>query len=139
MDYSTSFYDDYGLMEIFVELEKHKNNPDYKIDMEKFQSQVAVYLQWVESIASLVERNVIDFYTIDNIIAYRFFLLVNNKQVQDTVLVKNADFYRGTYYLYDRWYNYELKRGLKMPLEETALHLSENYASILEQIKKGLH
>lgn len=133
MDYSKSFYNDYDLLDIFAELEKHNCNPEYQIDLEKYQAKIIVYLQWIESIASLIERNIIDFYTIDNIISYRFFLIVNNKQIQDAELVPYAEFYRGTYFLYDRWYKFEQKRGLEMPLEETALHLTKDYA---ENIKK---
>lgn len=134
MDYSKSFYNDYDLLDVFAELDKSNSDPDYKFDFEQYQAKIVVYLQWIESIASLIERKIIDFYTIDNIIAYRFFLIVNNKQVQENELIPNAEFYRGTYFLYDKWYKYEQKRGLKMPLEKTALHLTESYEENMKNI-----
>lgn len=139
MEYSKSFYNDYNLYDIFCELEKTSVNPDYKIDIEKFHNKIIVYLQWIESIASLLERNIIDFYTIDNIFSYRFFIIVNNAEVQKHELAKYSEYYRGTYYLYDRWYKYELKRGLEIPLIETGLHLSENYEQNIEFIKKKIN
>ena len=134
MDYSKSFYNDYDLYDVFEELEKTSVDPSYKTNLNKYHSKIVVYLEWIESLASLIERNVIDLYTIDNVISYRFFLIVNNKYVQESELVKYAEFYRGTYYLYDRWYKYEIKRGLEIPLQETGLHLTANYDKTLEII-----
>lgn len=138
VEYSKSFYNDYDLFEVFAELDKHNTDPSYQFDFKKFQSKIVVYLEWVESLASLIERNTIDLYTIDNIMAYRFFLIVNNKQVQDGELIPNAMFYRGTYYLYDKWYDYEQKRGLEMPLASDGLHLTKGYQEIIQNIKSKI-
>lgn len=138
MDYSKSFYNDYDLADVFAELDKHNSDPNYTFDMKKYQSKLVSYLEWIESIASLVQSNVIDLYTIDNIMSYRFFIIVNNKQVQDAELVPNAEFYRGTYYLYDVWYKYEQKRGLAVPLSDTGLHLSKDYEENLAKVKKAI-
>lgn len=139
MDYSKSFYNDYDLLDIFAELEKHSDNPKYTFDYEKYQAKIIIYLQWIESIASLIERNIIDFYTIDNIISYRFFLIVNNPQVQENELIPWAEYYRGTYFLYEQWYKYELKRGLEMPLSETGLHLTADYNKNIEKIHSKIN
>ena len=134
-DYSKSFYNCYyDLFECFSELNKAVKDPNYEIDYNKYKSKIVVYLQWNESIASLVERKVLDLYTIDNVFAYRFFLVVNNPTIQKNLLVPRAKYYRGTYYLYDIWYQYEQKRGIKMPLDETALRLTEGYQENLKKI-----
>ncbi len=138
VEYSKSFYNDYDLFDVFAELDKHNSNPSYQFDFKKFQSKIVVYLEWIESLAALVERNTIDLYTIDNIMSYRFFLIVNNKQVQDGELLPNAKYYRGTYYLYDKWYNYEQQRGLEMPLASSGLHLTEGYQEIIQGIKSKI-
>ena len=70
----------------------------------------------------------------DNIMAYRFFIIVNNKQVQNNELVDYATNYRGTYYLYDKWFKYEKKRGLPVPLENEGLHLTKNYEENIKQV-----
>lgn len=135
MEYSKSFYNDYDLLDAFTELDKHNTDPSYQFDFKKFQPKIVVYLQWIESIASLIEQNTIDLYTIDNIMSYRFFIIVNNKQVQEGEIIPNASFYRGTYYLYDRWYKFEQERGLEIPLESDGLHLTKGYQEILGQTK----
>ncbi len=139
VEYSKSFYNDYDLLDIFAELDKHNSDPSYKFDFKKFQPKIVAYLQWVESLASLVEQNTIDLYTIDNIMSYRFFLIVNNKQVQDGELIPNAKFYRGTYYLYDRWFKFEQKRGLNIPLASDGLHLTKGYQENIVQTKKKIN
>lgn len=134
MDYSKSFYNDYDLYEVFSELNKCHDIPGYKFDYDKYSTKVMVYLDWIESISSLIERNVIDFYTIDNIMTYRFFIIVNNPVVQERELIPFSTYYRGTYYLYNRWHKYETQRELAMPLYETALHLSKGYDETLKNV-----
>jgi len=138
LEYSKSFYNEYNLLDIFSELDKVNPNKDYKFDFEKYQAKIVVYLEWIESLASLIERNVLDFYTIDNILSYRFFIIVNNKQVQDNELIPCSDYYRGVFYLYDLWYKFELKRNIAMPLFETALHLNKNYNEIIKKVNATL-
>lgn len=139
MDYSKSFYNcDYDLFECFSELEKYAENPSYKIDYDKYSAKIAVYLQWVEAIASLVERRTLDLYTIDNILSYRFFLIVNNPIVQQKELIPNAQFYRGTFYLYEKWHKFEMSRNIPMPLEATALHNVPIYNETIQHVIKHI-
>ncbi len=136
IDYSKSFYNCYyDLFECFSELKKHADDPQYRIDIKKYKSKLIVYLQWVEAIASLVERGVLDLYTVDNTLSYRFFLIVNNPDVQKYILIPRQQFYRGTFYLYEKWHKFEESRNLPMPLEETALKNVENYGDIIKEIK----
>ena len=134
MEYSKSFYNDYDLIDVFHELEKYSCDNNYRFDYDKYSAKIIAYLEWIESIASLLERGTIDFYTIDNTISYRFFVIVNNPQVQENELIKYDEYWRGTYWLYDHWYKYEMKRGLEMPLSETALHLTENYEQNVKHV-----
>ena len=136
IDYSKSFYNCYyDLYECFAELKKHADNPKYTIDYEKYKYKLKVYLQWVESIATLLERGILDLYTVDNILSYRFFIIVNNPEVQKNILIPDAKFYRGTFYLYDRWSKYEKSRELPIPLENTALGNIPGYNEIILEIK----
>ena len=138
-DYSKSFFNcDYDLVECFSELEKCAENKKYKLDYDKYAPKIAVYLQWVEAIASLVERRTINLYTIDNALSYRFFIIVNNPVVQQKELLPNAQFYRGTFYLYDKWYKFEQKRKLEMPLDNTALRHVANYDDLVKSVFHGL-
>lgn len=138
LDYNRSFYNDYQLGELFSELDKSNCDENYVIDYNKYRADIVKYFEWIETMASLVERNVIDLYMFDNIFAYRFFVIVNNKVAQENELIKYKEYYRGVYYLYDVWYKFETKRGLKMPLAENGLHLTEGYEETLEQIRQKL-
>ena len=135
MDYSKSFFNcDFDLYGCFSELEEYAEDTSYKFDYEKCSDKIVIYLHWIESIASLVERGSLDLYTIDNVLSYRFFILVNNPYVQKNELIPNAEFYRGTYYLYNRWYKFEQQRGIDMPLDETALRNIDGYNEILHRV-----
>ena len=85
-----------------------------------------------------MERDAIDLYTFDNVISYRFFIITNNKYVQENELVPEKKYYRGIYYLYDIWYKYEKKRGIAMPMEETSLCFTEGYGEFLQKVKTQL-
>ena len=138
IEYNRNFYNDYQLGKLFDELERCRKEPDYVLDCKKWRKDIISYLEWCEIFASLVERNAIDLYTFDNIVAYRFFLITNNKYVQQEEIVPEKKFYRGLYYLYDIWYKYEKKRGIEIPMEETALCLTEGYEEYLAEVKSQL-
>ena len=138
IEYNRAFYNDYKLEEVYLELDRVGADPTYEIDFQKHRASIVAYLDWIETIASLVERGAIDLYMMDNIVSYRFFIITNNKVVQENELVKFKEYYRGTYYLYDKWYNYELKRGLDMPLADTPLCKTEGYDDFLKFVKGKL-
>ncbi len=54
LTYSKSFYDEYDLFDIFSELNKHNTNPEYQIDIKKYQPKIVAYLEWIEALASLI-------------------------------------------------------------------------------------
>ena len=138
IEYNKNFYSDYHLKDLFNQLQKVEENPKYKIDYEKYHDDIVSYLEWIEILAALVERNAVDLYFFDNIVSYRFFIITNNKVVQDNELVKFKKDYRGVYYLYDMWYRFKKKRGLEMPLEKTGLHLTKGYQEYIDYIKTKL-
>jgi len=138
MEYNRTFYYDYNLGELFAELEKCSKDPKYVLDCKKYKRDIISYLEWCEIFASMVERDAVDLYTFDNIIAYRFFLITNNKYVQQDELVPDKIYYRGCYYLYDMWFKYEKKRGIEIPMEETALCFTEGYSEFVAKVKSQL-
>lgn len=138
IEYNRNFYNDYQLEPLFEELEKCSKDPNYVLDCKKWKSKIISYLEWCEIFASLVERDAIDLYTFDNVISYRFFIITNNKYVQENELVPEKKYYRGIYYLYDIWYKYEKKRGIAMPMEETSLCFTEGYGEFLQKVKTQL-
>ena len=137
MNFSASFYDDYELYDVYNELDKANTDHSYTFDYDAYRIKIVAYLEWIESIASLIEKRIIDFHSIDNNLAYRFFVIVNNKQVQDNELIPFADFYRGTFYLYNKWYKYDIAHGIHMPKEDTALHLAKGYNEVIAKSNKA--
>lgn len=135
IEYNKSFYNDYQLEELFYELDWCEREPNHILDYQKYRSKIISYLDWLEIIASMVERKVLDLYTMDNIFAYRFFIAVNNKVIQENELIPFYKFYRGNFYLYDKWSKFERQRKIEIPMEETALEKIDGYETILEEIK----
>lgn len=85
------------------------------------RTAIVEYLTFFETIYLLLERDVIDIRLIDDLFRYRFFLAVNNEQVQDLELLPDARFYRNIYTLHDMWIRYRTKLG-DADDSPTALH-----------------
>ena len=126
LEFSKTFYNDYDCVDIMNELDSYLSDPE-KFDYEKYKKSIVPYMQWIESLAALVENKTLTLDKIENVLDYRFFIIVNNPVVQKNEIVPFKDFYRGTYKLYDKWYNYKKARGIKIPLEEYSLHKTEGY------------
>ena len=121
VEYSQEFYSVYDLADLMNELEKCRINPEYELDIEQYYQKIVGYLEWLETLASLVDSDLLQISKIDNVMSYRFFLIVNNKQIQERELIPNKDFYRGIFMLYPRWASYKKKKGLVIVLEENSL------------------
>ena len=121
VEYSQEFYSVYDLAELMNELEKCRIDPEYELDVEQYYQKIVGYLEWLETLASLVDSDLLQIKKIDNVMSYRFFLIVNNKQIQECELIPNREFYRGIFDLYPRWEKYKKKKGLIIVLEENSL------------------
>lgn len=130
IDYSVQFYDIYNLNNILNELEKCRVDKKYKLDVEKNYQDIVAYLQWLESLAALVNTNLLTIEKIDNVLSYRFFLIVNNKEVQDKEIIPCREFYRGIFELYEKWSAYKKKKNMQIIFEENELSLREEYKEI---------
>ena len=77
------------------------------------------YLVHLEGVATMVNTGILRLNTINDLMAYRFFIAVNNPIVQELELHKYKEYYKGIYDLYPLW----AKRIRKdMPLKETELN-----------------
>lgn len=97
---------------------------------EEDYSGIVAYLEWLEELAAIVNQNLIDFAFIDDFLSYRFFLITNNKYIQDIELIPEAENYRGIYKLHKSWSEYKKKQGLPIMQEETCLSKTKNYYNI---------
>ena len=127
IDYSVQFYDIYNLTDVMDELEKCRVDKKYKLDVQKYYKDIVAYLEWLESLAALVNSNILTIDKIDDVLSYRFFLIVNNKQVQDAEIIPCKEFYRGIFKLYEEWSAYKKKHGRLIIFEENELSKTEGF------------
>jgi len=135
INYSNDFYDIYELKEVLNELEEARKNKKYVIDMKQHYQDIVAYLQWLESLASLINSKVISVEKVDNVLSYRFFLIVNNKQIQQQEIIPCKEFYKGIYNLYEKWYDYKKKTNQFVVFEENSLSETKGYDEIVKKIK----
>ena len=79
------------------------------------------YLVYLESLAVLVDRQVIHIGVIDDLFSYRFFLAVNNPVVQECELLPYHEYYKGVFRLSEYWIKNHRKKGIPIPMEEYGL------------------
>ena len=136
LEYSHQFYTAYGCMELMNELEKCRVKPGYKFNLEEYYKDVVGYLEWLETLASLVNSGLVNISKIDNVMSYRYFLIVNNKQIQEAELIVNREFYRSIYNLYPVWVEYKRSRQLPIIFEENDLSKTDGFEQIVK-VKKS--
>ena len=99
-----------------------------KLQLTEADSEMVVqYLVWVKTLASLINRKTIKLSAIDDLFAYKFFIAVNNPQVQAMELVPYASAYKGIYKVHKDWKKYRLRHGQEIYNEETDLSKTDNY------------
>ena len=79
------------------------------------------YLNYMKTICSLVEGNVVTIETLNNFLAYEFFSVINNKSVQKLEIVPFAHCYHDIFVLYDKWSRYRKKHKQTILCEEQSL------------------
>lgn len=122
LQYNQAFIQDPNMTEVENLLEKNAfyDLPSPIITDENRQKFVN-YLVYLEGLAPLILNGILTFEHIDNLMAYRFFLAVNNSELQDKELVPFADYYCGCFKLYKKWKEYRLNNRLEIPLSEYSL------------------
>ncbi len=122
LQYNQVFIQDKNMYDIQHLLEKQMLNKGYgKIITPQNQQSLINYLVYLEGLAPLVFKNVLPLETIDDLLAYRFFLAINNKEVQKDQLFAFPDYYKGCFKLYKVWKKYRKDRGLQILQEENSL------------------
>ena len=135
MEFSKTFFNEYNCGDLFTNLDTSYENTKckWKLDFERDREAIVRYFLWIESLSAVIMDNVLDIRNIDKALEYRFFILVNNKIVQNEELIHYRELYIGTYKLYDIWYKYRKKHNLPIPLEKDSLHLTEGYDEIIQK------
>ena len=135
LEYSKSFFGEYNLGDFFCRIDDDYDNSEskYKFDIDKEREDYMKYMLWIESLSAVVLDNVLDIESIDKALGYRFFLIVNNKDVQKQDLIPWLHLYEGTCILYYMWYKYRKKNGIFIPNEKNSLHLVKGFDEIVKK------
>ncbi len=91
------------------------------------RQQFVNYLAYFDGVSQLVRSGVLRLDYIDDLMAYRFFLAVNNKEVQDEELLQFPGDYRGCFKLYKIWAKYRKSEHKKIHFQENALDKWEHF------------
>ena len=136
MNYNISFIENPEYVELEQKLEKYRKvieaggNPDdaEEIITEENQQTVVNYLVYHEALAVFVKKRVLAIDSIDDLFAYRFFLIMNNPEIQRKEICPEAQYYHGCYWLHKKWTEYRKKKGLYILLEDTSLEKTDEYS-----------
>ena len=119
MELNNQFITNQSFTDIELELEKYFH--DYKeakspedrnngipldVDLDGFSKKrqdMINYLVYLEGVAALVDEGVLHLNVITDLMAYRYFIAVNNPIVQEKELVPYRNYYRGIIRIYDKW------------------------------------
>lgn len=111
------FYNEYGQI---------KN--DYWEEWEKSltigseaRQELVNYLVHLEGVAALVNNNVLTLPVITDLVAYRYFIAVNNPIVQKLELIPCKDYYRGCFKIYTKWEETMIEQKITIPLVDFSL------------------
>lgn len=139
LEYNRSFIENPELCRIEHYLEEKITGDKSKEIKNLYKERQAIinYLVYLSGIASCVHGKNLEIKYIDNLFAYRFFIAMNNPEVQNLELVSYAVYYRGCYQLYEDWVQFREKsdkynNGPEIPLVETSLDKSREYEKYLE-------
>ena len=133
LEYAKYFYSLNKTEETLLLLDKYRMG-DKDIVKKMDYSGIVNYLFWCEELSTLYQKNVVDIETIDNLFSYMFFIITNNKYIQESELVPQSEFYKGTFYLHKEWTAYKRKTNQPIINEDESLEKVEGY---LELCKKG--
>lgn len=101
-----------------------KNYKEELITEENIQLFIN-YLVYLEGLVPLLLRGILRLDSIDDLMGYRYFLIVNNPEVQEKCLYIYPEYYRGCLKIYRTWRDYQIKVGKTILQEKTQLDRQE--------------
>ena len=148
--YNQAFITDENMARVESRLEEQmvfKMNTVLIDDDNTNRQEFINYLVYLEGLAPVILNDVMTLSSVDDLMAYRFFLAVNNPELQKKELGAFPQYYAGCYKLYAKWkeyYDEETKRGniKKIPFYETSLDKLPCYSLyaeklVIKQLKNG--
>ena len=128
LQYNQSFIQDPNMAYVETLLEKQTfyGNTEQMITDENREKFIN-YLVYLEGIAPLILRGVFHLEHIDDLMAYRFFLIVNNREVQNDQLKAFPEYYRGCFKVYRKWVKFRKDHNREVLSEENGLDKWEEF------------
>ena len=120
LQYNQAFIQDANMVEVERLLEDqayYDTEPREILNADNRQKYIN-YLVYLESLAPLVLNGVLSLEHIDNLMAYRFFLAVDNVELQEKEILPFAEYYRGCFKLYRVWRAFRKERGIRCPCDD---------------------
>lgn len=131
LEYNQAFIQDEKMVTVEQVLEQWmEKDPSERTEpliTDDNRQQFINYLVYLEGLAPLIFRDILKLEHIDDLMAYRFFLATNNRELQEDQLFPYADYYRGCFKLYAVWKTYRTKQDHPIPLAEYALDLWDDF------------
>lgn len=138
MEYNNSFISNPKMTEIEELLEKSRKGENITVITDNNRQQVIDYLVYLEALAALIFRKVLSIEVIDDLFMYRFYLAVNNKEIQEKELCPEYLYYKGCFKLYEKWTEYRKEKGYHIMGEENSLDKTKEYQAICSDKRRSL-
>lgn len=114
IEISKYFYEVPGLADLVHKLGRASDVDDSEYVIKQKDKPVLItYLNYIKTVATLVEEKIVDVETLNNVFAYEFFIVLNNKSVQQLELELFPEFYLEVFELYLKWDKYRDKKGFE--------------------------
>ena len=135
IEISKYFYEIPEISDLVHKLGKSSDVDGVEYQIKQSERQLVIkYLNYIKTLATLLESKVITVETLNNVFAYEFFMILNNKSLQELEIRQFAAFYYDIFEMYEKWSTYKQKLGEEIPCEDTAL---SNLPEYKEYFGKG--
>ena len=99
---------------------------------EEDRVNVVEYLTFFETVYILYKRGLADLGVLDDLFSYRFFIAVNNPDIQRMELISDAPYHKNIYTLDHIWSSYRRKHGKAVDEERALSNCNPDYRSFVE-------
>lgn len=110
LDLNMQMIQDEDLNKIYERLEKSETGG--KEFNEKDKIALANYITFFDPFYTLISQGIMHIEVIDPILAYRFFLAVDNEEVQELLLNKNKKAFQNIFKLKEEWMQYRKRKHI---------------------------
>ncbi len=131
IEFYKSFYENQSNLKVLDILDRKYSKLDHRdLKDPALYADILNYASWIRTLCNLIDRSVVTFDTIDEIFSYKFFVFLNNKDIQELELIPCSELYKLIYRTHRKWTDWRIKNGLKVLMPEEDLALVPNYQEL---------